>query len=64
MSFAGKWMILENIMLREISQSQNQRTNDLADRQVMTQNRGWEGGNDEGRRDCIEEKRGGRGGGK
>ena len=63
MAFAGKWMKLENIMLSEISQSRkNQRMNDLADKQMMTHNGEWEGGKNGRRRDCIEEKRGGRGG--
>ena len=44
MAFAGKWMKLENIMLSEVSQSQKtQRTNDLADKRMMTHNVGWEG---------------------
>ena len=41
MSFAGKWMKLENIMLSEISQSQkNQRMNVLSDKRMMTLNVG------------------------
>ena len=36
--------------------------NDRADKRMMTHNGGWEGGKNGGRRDCIREKKGGRGG--
>ena len=56
MASAGKWMKLENIMLSDVSQSQqNQRTNDLADKRMMTPNGGW-GDKNGGRKDCIEGK--------
>ena len=44
MAFAGKWMKLENIMLSEINQSQkNQRTNDIANKWMMSHNGGGRG---------------------
>ena len=49
MAFSGKWMKLKNIVLSEISQSQkNQRTNDLADKRMMTHNGRWERGKNGG----------------
>ena len=38
--------------------SKNQKTNDLGDKPMMIHNRGWEGGKNGGRMDCIEEKEG------
>ena len=43
--------------------SKIQKTNDLADKRMMTRNGGCEGGKNGGRKDCTEQKRGGRSGG-